>query len=55
MYVNNAGVSNPCTCIIYGSSEAANAQSVAHYKCAKQRHTAKEIAEQEVRDKEVVR
>ena len=37
-----------------GSGEAANAQSVAHYKCAKQRPTAKEIIEQEAREKEVV-
>jgi len=37
-----------------GSNEAANAQSVARYKRAKQRSTAKEIVEQEVREKEVV-
>ena len=37
-----------------GSSEAANAQSVAHYKHVKQRSTAKEIVEQEAREKEVV-
>ena len=37
-----------------GSSEAANIQSVAHDKCAKQRYTNKEIAEQETREKEVV-
>ena len=37
-----------------GSSEAANAQSVAYYKRAKQRSTAKEILEQEVREKDVV-
>ena len=37
-----------------GSSEAVNLQSVAHYKRAKQRFTAKEIAEEEVREKEMV-
>ena len=35
--------------------EAANAQSVARYKRAKQRSAAKEIAEQETKEKEVVR
>ena len=37
-----------------GSSEAANVQSIAHYRRAKQRSTAKEIIEQEAREKEVV-
>ena len=38
-----------------GSSEAANVQSVARYKRVKQRSAAKEIAEQETKEKEVVR
>ena len=38
-----------------GSSEAASAQSVAHYKRAKQRSAVKEIVEQEAREKKVLR